>query len=94
MTSPLLLIKAEKVKFADEENQKYPLDTKEHVKEAIRHFSDPKNHLQYDPDRRQEVALKIYDAATEHGIKGTTSEPYDDKSEEKSTEVSDTDDDD
>ena len=56
------------VKFADEKNKKYPLDTKEHVKAALSYFGMPKNRAKYSAEDQKAIDAKIKAAAKEMGI--------------------------
>jgi hypothetical protein len=55
------------VKFADEENKKYPID-KSHIHAAISYFGMPKNYEKYSDSDRKTIASRIAAAAKKFGI--------------------------
>jgi Mu-like prophage I protein len=57
------------VKYADEKNGKYPIDTKEHVKAAWDYINMPKNQKGYSSTELADIKAKIKSAATKFGIK-------------------------
>lgn len=56
------------VEYADSENHKYPIDTKEHAKAAWSYINMPKNAGKYDSTKLSTIKSKIKDAAKRHGI--------------------------
>ncbi len=61
------------VKFADEKNKKYPIDTAAHVRNAASRFGDPKNRAKYSAEDQKTIAAHIDAAKKKFGI-GATSE--------------------
>ena len=57
-----------KVKFADEKNKKYPLDTKAHVKAAASYWGMPKNREKYSEEDQKTIGARIAAAEKEMGI--------------------------
>lgn len=56
------------VKYADEKNGKYPIDTKEHVKAAWSYINMPKNQKGYSSTELASIKAKIKSAAKKFGI--------------------------
>jgi hypothetical protein len=56
------------VKFADETNKKYPIDTEEHVRAAWSYINHKDNAAKYDKDEVQTIKNRIKKAAKEHGV--------------------------
>ncbi len=56
------------VEFADPKNDKYPLNSYNHVRAAIAYFGMPKNKVKYSESDRKAIASKIYAAAKGFGI--------------------------
>ena len=56
------------VKFADEKNKKYPLDTEKHVKSALSYWGMTKNKAKYSAEDQATIGGKIQAAAKELGI--------------------------
>ena len=50
------------VKFADETNKKYPIDTPEHIRAAWSYFHMPRNYEKYDEKDRETIKNKIIKA--------------------------------
>jgi hypothetical protein len=56
------------VKFADETNKKYPIDTPEHVRAAWSYINHKDNAAKYDKDEVETIMGRIKRAAKEHGV--------------------------
>ena len=56
------------VKFADEKNKKYPIDTEEHIRAAWSYINHKDNAAKYDKDDVENIKRQIERAAREHGI--------------------------
>ena len=56
------------VAYADKENSKYPIDTKEHVKAAWSYINMPKNAGKYDSSKLAAIKNNIKSAATKYNI--------------------------
>lgn len=56
------------VTYADETNKKYPLDTPEHVRAAIRYFGMPKNREKYSKDDMEKMMAKMRSMAKKMGV--------------------------
>ena len=56
------------VKFADEKNKKYPLDTEAHVRAALSYWGMPKNRAKYSSEDQKTIGGKIRAAAKRLGI--------------------------
>ena len=56
------------VKFADEVNKKYPIDTEEHVRAALSYWGMPKNRAKYSPKDQKKITDNIRAAAKRFGI--------------------------
>ena len=56
------------VKFADPTNNKYPIDTAEHVRAAWRYINQEDNADKYDKDEVKLIKDRIKKAAKEHGV--------------------------
>lgn len=59
------------VKFADEANKKYPIDTKEHAQAALSYWGMPKNREKYSPEDQKKIGGRIRSAAKKFGIEVT-----------------------
>ncbi len=57
-----------KKEYADPKNNKYPIDTPEHVRAALAYFNKPKNYGMYSPAERKSMMSRINGAARKHGI--------------------------
>ena len=56
------------VKFADTTNNKYPIDTPEHVRAAWSYINHKDNAAKYDKDEAQLIKNRIKKAAKRHGV--------------------------
>lgn len=56
------------VKFADPVNNKYPIDTDDHIRAAWSYINHPKDAAEYDPDEVKVIKDRIMKAAKQHGI--------------------------
>jgi len=56
------------VKFADSVNNKYPIDTAEHVRAAWSYINHADNAAKYSKDEVETIKERIKRAATEHGV--------------------------
>ena len=56
------------VKFADETNKKYPIDTPEHVRAAWSYINHKDNVAKYDKDEVRLIKERIKRAAGHHGV--------------------------
>lgn len=56
------------VKFADETNKKYPIDTPQHVRSAWSYINHEDNAAKYDKDEVEAIKSRIERAAKEHGV--------------------------
>ena len=56
------------VQFADEVNNKYPIDTPEHVRAAWSYINHKENAAKYDADEVKIIKEKIRRAAGRHGV--------------------------
>jgi hypothetical protein len=56
------------VKFADETNKKYPIDTKEHIRAAWSYINHKDNASNYDKDVVKTIKERIKRAAKKHGV--------------------------
>ena len=56
------------VKFADPTNNKYPIDTAEHVRAAWSYINHKDNAAKYDKDEVELIKERIKKAAKEHGV--------------------------
>ena len=56
------------VKFADPTNNKYPIDTPEHVRAAWSYINHKDNAAKYDPDELTLIKERIKRAAKHHDI--------------------------
>jgi hypothetical protein len=74
------------VKFADEKNKKYPLDTEAHVRAALSYWGMPKNRAKYSAEDQKTIGGKIRAAAKRLGI--GVSDDGDDKDKAESSIVS------
>lgn len=56
------------VKFADPTNNKYPIDTEEHIRAAWSYINHKDNAAKYDKDEVESIKKRIKRAAKEHDI--------------------------
>ncbi len=56
------------VKFADTTNNKYPIDTAEHVRAAWSYINHKDNADKYDRDEAELIKGRIKKAAKQHGV--------------------------
>jgi hypothetical protein len=56
------------VKFADPVNNKYPIDTPEHIRAAWSYINHKDNAAKYDKDEVEKIKDRIKRAAKEHDI--------------------------
>jgi hypothetical protein len=56
------------VRFADPTNNKYPIDTPEHVRAAWSYINHEDNAAKYDPDEVETIKGRIKRAANEQGV--------------------------
>lgn len=56
------------VKFADTTNNKYPIDTPEHVRAAWSYINHKDNAAKYDADEVELIKKRIKQAAGKHGV--------------------------
>lgn len=56
------------VAFADEINNKYPIDSAEHVRAAWSYINKENNAKEYDADELRLIKRRIKDAARKHGV--------------------------
>lgn len=56
------------VKFADTTNNKYPIDTPDHVRAAWSYINHKDNAAKYDKDEAQLIKNRIKKAAKHHGV--------------------------
>lgn len=56
------------VKFADPTNNKYPIDTKEHIRAAWSYINHKDNAAKYDKDEVKTIKQRIKRAAKEKGV--------------------------
>lgn len=56
------------VKYADPAGHRYPIDTPEHVRAALRYFGKKKNYSMYPPTKRKEMLARMHRAAKKFGI--------------------------
>jgi hypothetical protein len=56
------------VKFADPTNNKYPIDTPEHVRAAWNYINHKDNAAKYDADEVKTIKDRIKRAAKQHGV--------------------------
>ena len=56
------------VKFADPVNNKYPVDTPEHVRAAWSYIHHKDNAAKYDADEVRQIEGRIRRAAKKHGV--------------------------
>ena len=56
------------VEFADPTNNKYPIDTPEHVRAAWSYINHPDNAAKYDKDDVKTIKHRIKAAAKKHGV--------------------------
>jgi len=62
---------AEHKDYADEKNNRYPIDTKERTQAAIKYFGMPRNYGKYKPEERKFIQRKLAAAAKKFGIDTT-----------------------
>jgi phage I-like protein len=65
------------VKFADEKNKKYPVDTEAHARAALSYWGMPKNRAKYSAEDQKTIGGRIRAAAKKFGIE--TSDDEEDK---------------
>jgi Family of unknown function (DUF6582) len=56
------------VEFADTTNNKYPIDTPEHVRAAWGYINHKDNAAKYDADEVKTIKSRIKKAAAKHGV--------------------------
>ena len=56
------------VQFADPTNNKYPVDTPEHVRAAWSYINHKDNAAKYDADEVRQIKGRIKRAAKQHGV--------------------------
>ena len=56
------------IEFADEVNNKYPIDTPEHVRAAWSYINHKDNADKYDKDEVKKIKDRITRAAKKHGV--------------------------
>jgi hypothetical protein len=56
------------VEFADPTNNKYPIDTPEHVRAAWSYINHKDNAAKYKPDEVKTIKQRIKRAAKKHGV--------------------------
>jgi hypothetical protein len=56
------------VQFADPVNNKYPIDTEEHIRAAWSYINHKDNAAKYDRDEVEAIMSRIKRAAKKHGI--------------------------
>jgi hypothetical protein len=56
------------VKFADETNKKYPIDTPDHIRAAWSYINHKDNASKYDKDEVKTIKNRIKRAAEENGV--------------------------
>jgi hypothetical protein len=56
------------VEFADATNNKYPIDTPEHVRAAWSYINHKDNAAKYDADEVETIKKRIRKAAEKHGV--------------------------
>lgn len=56
------------VEFADSTNNKYPIDTPEHVRAAWNYINHKDNAAKYDADEVKTIKQRIKKAAAKHGV--------------------------
>ena len=56
------------VEFADTTNNKYPIDTPEHVRAAWSYINQKDNAAKYDRDEVETIKSRIRRAAEKHGV--------------------------
>jgi hypothetical protein len=60
------------VKYADETNKKYPIDTEKHIRAAHSYINHPDNAAKYSAEDVKTIKKRINDAAKEKGIEIST----------------------
>jgi hypothetical protein len=56
------------VQFADPTNNKYPIDTPEHVRAAWNYINHKDNAAEYENDEVETIKMRIKRAAKKHGV--------------------------
>lgn len=56
------------VEFADPTNNKYPIDTPEHIRAAYSYINHKDNAAKYDADEVETIKNRIKRAAKKHGV--------------------------
>ena len=56
------------VEFADPTNNKYPIDSPEHVRAAWSYINHEDNAAKYEPDEVETIKMRIKRAAKRHGV--------------------------
>ncbi len=56
------------VQFADTTNNKYPIDTPEHVRAAWSYINQKGNAAKYEADEVETIKQRIKQAASKHGV--------------------------
>ena len=56
------------VQFADPTNNKYPIDTPDHVRAAWSYINHKDNAAKYAPDEVETIKARIKRAAQQHGV--------------------------
>lgn len=56
------------VTFADPVNNKYPIDTPEHVRAAWNYINHKDNAAKYDADEVETIKSRVKSAAKQHGV--------------------------
>ena len=57
-----------KVRFADQTNRKYPIDSPGHIKAAWAYIHQPENAAKYTPDEVRTIKIRIRRAAKTRGV--------------------------
>ena len=60
--------------FGDPTHRKYPCDTPEHCRAALRFIEMPKNQTAYSPDELAQVIARIHRLAKTHGVETTATD--------------------
>lgn len=60
------------VEFADPVNNKYPIDSEEHIRAAWSYINHKDNAAKYDKDEVETIKSRIKRAAKKHGIEIST----------------------
>lgn len=56
------------VEFADPTNNKYPIDTAQHVRSAWSYINHKDNAAEYEKDEVETIKMRIRRAAKQHGV--------------------------